>query len=402
MPRHNRLLAYSEFDKRRGTYRVRYRNRSGERITVASGIEDTEKGRKLVKATIKSEQRKLDNNLIGHADSNVDANATFERWLRDRDDFTPQTVTTMKNSLVSLLRRVSIMSDFTPSADDRPGTIETWRDDMRAGKGFLSPLKRSTIYRRMNDAKNWLRWCKDKGIVELDLFKGVKNPQPKSTATFLSDDEIEGVEKACEGARYRPFLAMFRLGWTCGMREGEMFAARAENLRYLPDGSGQLLLTGTKSVGSTKSRVIPIPQETMLLMGSKRQGPLVPSLKYPSRGWRAPGLQFWWKEVKKAAGITRKLPFHSTRHTFAKRYLEKGGQEGDLAEFLGHESTEMIHEVYGHWSTSTLTSRAKNVISGIVLAGHRRDNLTIIGVTDRNILAQSETDIEGMENEVAS
>ena len=390
MPRHKRLLAYDELDKRRRTLRVRYRDRTGDRQTVASGIPDTEKGRSLVRALIKSTQEKLDKNLIGEVDARVSAEETMERWLRERDDFTEKTVTGMRSSMSSLLPRVSLMSDFTPSESNRPGTIEKWRDDMRAGKGFTKPLSRSTIYRRLNDAKNWLRWSKGKGIITIDPFFGITNPQPKSTATFMTDDEISAVEKVGEEVRFQPFLAIFRLGWTCGMREGEMFKARAEDLRYMPDESGLLLLRDTKS---RKDRVVPVPPETMPLLGSKRQGPLVPSIKFPDRGWQTSGLQFWWKAVKKAAGISRKLPFHSTRHTFAKKYLEQNGQEGDLAKILGHADNTMIHEVYGHWSTSTLALRAKNVLTGIRLAGHRRDNLRVLGVTDSNNEAQGATHI---------
>lgn len=403
MGRHNRLLAYSELDSRRKTYRVRYRDRMGERHTVSSGIPDTRDGRVLVKSLVSETQKKLDNKLIGVTDSNVSASDTFEYWLRERSEFTAKTVESMRNSMKSLLKRVQLMSDFVPSEPKIPGTLAQWRDDMRAGKGFKGPCSQATIYRRLGDAKNWLKWCGERGIISGDMFAYLKNPQPRSTATFLEDAEIDALEAAC-GAdqRFTTFLAVYRLGWSCGLREGEIFNARAENLTYQEDGSGLLLLTQTKSKGKTKSRVVPVPPETMALLGSKRSGPLVPSIKFPERGWQASGLQFWWREAKKAAGITRKLPFHSTRHTFAKKYLQHGGQEGDLAQLLGHEGTDMIHEVYGHWAISTLVARAKNVTFGQTLAGHRRDKLTMIEVTGGDKKGQAETSAEGTETTKAA
>ena len=56
-----------------------------------------------------------------------------------------------------------------------------------------------------------------------------------------------------------------------------------------------------------------------------------------------------------AAGIARVGPtqenrtFHSFRHTFAKRALEKGAQITWLSRHLGHSSLKVTTDIYGHW-----------------------------------------------------
>jgi integrase len=56
-----------------------------------------------------------------------------------------------------------------------------------------------------------------------------------------------------------------------------------------------------------------------------------------------------------AAGIPRvgptqeKRTFHSLRHTFAKRALERGAQITWLSRHLGHSSLKVTTDIYGHW-----------------------------------------------------
>ena len=56
-----------------------------------------------------------------------------------------------------------------------------------------------------------------------------------------------------------------------------------------------------------------------------------------------------------AAGIPREGPteekrtFHSFRHTFAKRALERGAQITWLSRHLGHSSLKVTTDIYGHW-----------------------------------------------------
>jgi len=50
----------------------------------------------------------------------------------------------------------------------------------------------------------------------------------------------------------------------------------------------------------------------------------------------------------KRAGIRRRNPYH-TRHTFACWPLSAGANPSFIASQMGHESAQMVYEVYGAW-----------------------------------------------------
>jgi integrase len=70
----------------------------------------------------------------------------------------------------------------------------------------------------------------------------------------------------------------------------------------------------------------------------------------------------------KRAGIPRECPdgrthekrtFHSFRHTYAKRALESGAQITWLSRHLGHATTKMTTDTYGHWEKDERAKQAK-------------------------------------------
>jgi site-specific recombinase XerD len=70
---------------------------------------------------------------------------------------------------------------------------------------------------------------------------------------------------------------------------------------------------------------------------------------------------------RRAARLGIKLHPHLFRHTFAHRYLDNGGAEGDLIELMGWESPQML-QLYGRSSRSARARRAYdnvNVMNGI-------------------------------------
>jgi site-specific recombinase XerD len=70
---------------------------------------------------------------------------------------------------------------------------------------------------------------------------------------------------------------------------------------------------------------------------------------------------------RRASRLGIKLHPHLFRHTFAHRYLDNGGAEGDLIELMGWESPQML-QLYGRSSRSARARRAYdnvNVMGGI-------------------------------------
>jgi integrase len=54
-------------------------------------------------------------------------------------------------------------------------------------------------------------------------------------------------------------------------------------------------------------------------------------------------------KISRVGPTQEKRTFHSFRHTFAKRALERGAQITWLSRHLGHSSLKVTTDIYGHW-----------------------------------------------------
>ena len=55
-----------------------------------------------------------------------------------------------------------------------------------------------------------------------------------------------------------------------------------------------------------------------------------------------------WNAAVKRAGIRRRNRYH-TRHTFACWLLTAGANPAFIASQMGHETAQMVYEIYGMW-----------------------------------------------------
>ena len=71
------------------------------------------------------------------------------------------------------------------------------------------------------------------------------------------------------------------------------------------------------------------------------------------------------KAAMKRAGLPRVGPtgeartFHSLRHTFAKLALENGRSIAWLSRHLGHKTTSITTDTYGHWEVKAAKAEAE-------------------------------------------
>ena len=64
----------------------------------------------------------------------------------------------------------------------------------------------------------------------------------------------------------------------------------------------------------------------------------------------------WWDRAIDAAGVRRRNP-HMTRHTFATRWLRRGGRLETLSLAMGHASIRTTFDLYGHLDTRDVGPR---------------------------------------------
>jgi integrase/recombinase XerC len=63
----------------------------------------------------------------------------------------------------------------------------------------------------------------------------------------------------------------------------------------------------------------------------------------------------WWKRCLDETGVPYRNP-HVTRHTFATRYLRRGGSLSRLKRLMGHASIKTTDDLYAHLDTQDLAA----------------------------------------------
>lgn len=111
----------------------------------------------------------------------------------------------------------------------------------------------------------------------------------------------------------------------------------------------KLLLTETKSDSSR--RFIPLPRFLVkILVQFKKDNQALGSDYIFGAGRKAMDprvLQYHLTRVTESIGL-QGIHFHTLRHTFATRFIEKNGDIQALKEILGHSSAKITLEWYGH------------------------------------------------------
>jgi integrase len=172
-------------------------------------------------------------------------------------------------------------------------------------------VSRMTVAHVLSDLRCFLRWCEDDGLLERSPFPRRIMPRiQERPPDRLTDEEVDGLLAIPE-----PWAFVIRFGLETGLRWGEMVRARSTDVQDCV-----LIVHQTKS---GKLRRVPIDPE--LVRG--RVGLLMP-VKDPT---------LFSRRVRRLTGLTRFHP-HMLRHTFACRWLERGGSLAALQQILGHAS----------------------------------------------------------------
>jgi integrase len=171
---------------------------------------------------------------------------------------------------------------------------------------------------------------------------------------------------------------LVRVALATGMRQGELSALTWGDIDLT---AGTIRVRRTYSggvVGQTKGRLartVDLPAETVKLLGEwwgasgKSDDD---ALVFPRED--GGGYQPFWRFTRGVlypamarAGITREGPtgeertFHSLRHTYARKVLEKGIPISWLSRQLGHSSEAVTDQHYGHWSRARSQQEAKRL-----------------------------------------
>jgi integrase len=199
------------------------------------------------------------------------------------------------------------------------------REHLRAMRLWLERQgkKPLTVRHVLADVKCFLRWCEDTGWLDRApiphrlLPKSQERPPDR-----LSDSEVEALLGVPE-----PYAFIVRLALGTGLRWGELTRVGSSELEVARGESGEsqgvLVVHHTKS---WKVRRVPLSQALWVELRG-RVGRFLPL----GDSWG------FTRMVRRFSGVKAFSP-HQLRHTFACRWLERGGSLAALQQILGHSS----------------------------------------------------------------
>lgn len=210
--------------------------------------------------------------------------------------------------------------------------------------------KPNTIRSRVMVVRAFCNWAVEEGELAFNPCDGVDVPKGKEPPPeVLSPPQLAALIRACEGTTFldRRDMAIVRLLAATGLRASELtglevgdfdFQAR---VAYVRDGKGGHSRT-VKFDAATAAALDRYrrararhPRATERAFWLGQRGPLKPS----------GGLSLLLRRRASMAGIGHVFP-HQLRHTFADRFLDAGGKEGDLQTLGGWQSAEIMRR-YG-------------------------------------------------------
>jgi integrase len=199
------------------------------------------------------------------------------------------------------------------------------KEDLRGYRLWLEKQGKQplTVRHILADARCLFRWCEDTGWLDRcpvprKLLPKIQERPPDR----LSDAEVEAVLSVPE-----PYAFIVRLGVGTGLRWGELVRASSSDLEVNSGDQGEqqgvLVVHHTKS---WKMRRVPLSRA---LWGELRVrvGKFLP-------------IEDAWgfaRMVRRHSGVAKFHP-HQMRHSFACRWLERGGSLAALQQMLGHSS----------------------------------------------------------------
>ena len=214
----------------------------------------------------------------------------------------------------------------------------------------------------------------------IELNKIYKNPcdglvipqKPPRERTAFTVNEQERFLAEC-GNTQSTYHNMFIFAFNTGMRLGEIQALTWDDLI---DGDtavsiGKTLITvreyddraekhqktiiGSSAKTDSSKRTVPLNKKAKFAVFNQRENndKNSPFIFYSSSGTPVQKRNIYreFGKIKDNANIISDVTFHSMRHSFATRLIEKGADIKTVSELLGHKSIQITLDIYGHVSS---------------------------------------------------
>lgn len=355
-----------------GRWRARYRDPSGrERAKHFAKKADAERWLALVTADV------VRGTWVDPRAGRVTFRTFAEQWLA------VQTFDESTREAVSTRLRVHVLPTFgdVELRAIRPSAVQAW---VRSRQQCLSPR---TVRVLLANVSSIFGATVEDGLISTNPVRSrsVTGPKVQTTRVVPWTHEQVAAVIAAHPDRYRavPIVAA-----GCGLRQGEVFGLRVEDVDFL--GRRLLVRQQVKILAGKpqlappkggKTREVPLPDVVAVALAERlREHPsdwlvfLTREHKPLTRGYFNPHV---WKPALRTAGVepTRSNGMHALRHYYASVLLDAGESIRALADYLGHADPGFTLRTYTHLmpSSSERARRAVDAVFGISADSTRTD-----------------------------
>jgi integrase/recombinase XerD len=220
--------------------------------------------------------------------------------------------------------RLSLKPDASPTGRYKL-LSRVRKDDLRAFQLWMEKQgkKPLTVRHIFADVKCFFRWCEDTGWLDRAPIPNKLLPKVQERPPDrLADAEVEMLLSVPE-----PYAFIVRLALGTGLRWGELMRVSSSDLEVArTEGAEQQRILAVHHTKSWRVRRVPLTQALWSEL-RVRVGRFMPLI----------AAQSFAIQVRRHSGVTR-FHAHQLRHTFACRWLERGGSLAALQQMLGHSS----------------------------------------------------------------
>jgi integrase len=193
--------------------------------------------------------------------------------------------------------------------------------------------------------KRAFNWAVEEEHLPRNPIAHVKKPKPTSRTRILTPGERDLILGSIKDAPFRRFIRVLML---TGCRPGEVARVTAADCDL---SAGVYTLAKHKTAKKTgKPRVIYLPAEvlelTRELIAKNPSGPLF--LNSKNRPWTRNAIRIRFRNLRKKHPELKDVVAYVFRHSWATSALENGVGIAQVAQLMGHSSTDMVMRVYGH------------------------------------------------------
>jgi integrase/recombinase XerD len=225
-------------------------------------------------------------------------------------------------------------------------------------------LAPKTINTRLKDIKHFFNVAMENEFIEKNYAAPIKLlKEPIDTVEGLTEEQVKAMLRACNKNTFTGFrdYVLIMLAIDTGLRAGELVSLRTKNFDFE---IGVVKLEEDIAKNS-KARIVPVSRKVLNL---------VQKLMYENKisfgadflfmtAYGEPmttkGLTRQFTTIRKNAGLNGiKASCHALRHTFAKFYIQNGGDPFTLQKLLGHSRMDIVR-VYVQMNVNDLAEAHK-------------------------------------------